>query len=400
MQIDVQPEPASPRILFLINEDRYFVSHRMDLARAARDAGCRVAVATRVTSYEPTIRDEGFDIFPVRLRRGLHGPLRELIAFLDLVRLYRRLSPDLVHNIAIKHVIYGSLAARLAGITLVVNSVTGLGSMFTQSAGRYRALSALAMSLLRATLRRPGTRTIFQNPEDRDQFIAAGLVAPQGAVLIRGSGVDLVRFAPRRRAEGTAVAILPARMLWNKGVGDFVEAARLLRKDRIPVRCALAGMVDVESSLGIPSAQLEEWDREGAVEWWGDQADMPAVYARTEIVVLPSYYGEGVPKVLLEGAAAGRPLIASDINGCREIVRDGENGLLVPARDVGALARAIRKLVEDPALRDQMGAAGRRIVAEHFSVEQVARETLETYRDLLRGRWPRRAPAPSAPMPF
>ncbi|HUE84628.1 MAG TPA: glycosyltransferase family 4 protein [Vicinamibacterales bacterium] len=390
---------TSPRILFLINEDRYFVSHRMDLARAARDAGCRVAVATRVTSYEQTIHDEGFEIFPIRLRRGLHGPVRETVAFLDLVRLYRRLAPDLVHNIAIKHVIYGSLAARLAGVPLVVNSVTGLGSMFTQSAGRYRALKTLAMSVLRATLRRPGTRTIFQNPEDRDQFIAEGLVAPEGAVLIRGSGVDLARFAPRPRGEGTVIAILPARMLWNKGVGEFVQTARLLRQAGVPVRCALAGMVDAESSFGIPQAQLEEWAREGTVEWWGDQADMPAVYARTDIVVLPSYYGEGLPKVLLEGAAAGRALITSDINGCREIVRDGENGFLVPVKDVEALAGAIRKLVEDRALREKMGAAGRRIVAEHFSVEQVARETLDAYRGLLRGRWPPRASASSAAMP-
>jgi glycosyltransferase involved in cell wall biosynthesis len=390
---------ASPRILFLINEDRYFVSHRMDLARGTRDAGCRVAVATRVTAYEQTIRDEGFEVVHIRLRRGLHGPLREMAAFLDLVKIYRRLSPDLVHNFTMKHVIYGSLAARLAGIPLVVNSVTGVGSMFTHSGGRYRALKTVAMSGLRATLRRPGTTTIFQNPEDREQFIAAGLVAPEAAVLIRGSGVDLVRFAPRRRGEGPIIALLAARMLWNKGVGEFVQAARLLRQAGVPVRCALAGMVDRESSFGIPEAKLEEWAREGAVEWWGDQADMPAVYARTDIVVLPSYYGEGLPKVLLEGAAAGRPLVASDINGCREIVRDGENGVLVPVKDADALARAIGRLVEDRALREKMGAAGRRLVAEHFSVEQVARETLDAYRALLRGRWPRAASAPSLPMP-
>lgn len=290
MHVDIRPA-YRPRILFLINEDRYFVSHRMDLARAARDAGCRVTVATRITEYGQTIRDEGFEIVNIRLWRGLHGPLRELAAFLDLVKMYRRLSPDLVHSFTMKHVIYGSVAARLAGIPLVVNSVTGVGSMFNALRRPVPVLKTVAMSVLRAVLRRPGTRTIFQNPEDREQFVAAGLVAREAALLIRGSG-------------------------------------------------------------------------------------------------------EGLPKVLLEGAAAGRPLVASDINGCREIVRDGENGVLVPVKDVKALARAIGKLVEDRALREKMGAAGRRIVAEHFSVEQVARETLEAYRALLRGRWPRGASGP------
>jgi glycosyltransferase involved in cell wall biosynthesis len=231
-------------------------------------------------------------------------------------------------------------------------------------------------------------RAIFQNVDDQNDLVREGIVRSEDARLIRGSGVDVSRFVPSEETPGDPVVILASRMLWSKGVGEFVEAARLLKKRGVRARYVLSGRVDTENPGGIPEEQLATWQAEGVVDWWAYREDMPRVFAETHIVVLPTYYGEGVPKVLIEAASSGRPIVATSERGCREIVRDGENGLLVPARDPVALADAIATLVGDPVLRSKMGTRGRQIVIDEFSMKHVNAKTLAVYQELLGDRWP------------
>ncbi len=378
-----------PKLLFLVTEDWYFVSHRLDLARLARDAGCQVVVAARFQVHRGQIEGEGFRTVPIRLRRSGRAPLGELLTIADLVRIYRRERPDIVHHVAMKPVLYGSWAARLAGVPAVVNAFGGLGYLFIARGWSARVLRSVASRALRAALDLPNARIIMQNEEDVESCVRAGILSREQVTIVRGSGVDVGLFHPTPlRDEARPTVALPARMLWDKGVGEFVEAARLLRLWGVNGRFLLVGRLDPDNPTGIREPQLRRWIEEGVVEWSGHRNDMESVLSEARIVVLPSYR-EGLPKVLLEAAAAGRAVVATDVPGCREIVRDGRNGLLVPARDAEALARAIATLLGDRRLCEQMGIEGRRIAVEEFSVERIAREQVAVYRALLERAAPR-----------
>jgi glycosyltransferase involved in cell wall biosynthesis len=378
---------VKPRLLFLVTEDWYFWSHRLDLARAARDAGMDVLVATRVDAHGERIRAEGFTLIPIRLLRSNRRPLRELAAIVELVLIYRRARPHIVHHVAMKPVLYGSFAAWFTSVPAVVNAFAGLGYTFIAADRRAKWRRLLITRALRWALRASSSRVIFQNDDDRDLFVRESIAVPDHTVVIRGSGVDVKRYTPRAEADGEPVVVLPARMLWDKGVGEFVEAARLLRQRGLRVRCVLAGMVDTHNPAMVSEAHLRAWQDEGVVEWVGHQEDMPVVFARAHVVVLPSYR-EGLPRVLLEAAACARSIVATDVPGCREIVRHGDNGLLVPPRDPLALAQAIATLVEDPALRVRMGARGRQLAVNEFSSERITGEVLALYQTLLGDRRP------------
>jgi len=229
---------------------------------------------------------------------------------------------------------------------------------------------------------------VFQTREDCAQFTDASVVPRSDAVIIRGAGVDVSVFRPVSEPQGEIVVLLAARMLWDKGVGEFVEAVRLLKRRGVAFRAVVVGILDEGNPRAIPESQLRAWHDEGVVEWWGRRDDMPTVLALSHIVVLPTYYGEGVPKVLLEAAASARPIVTTAIPGCRDVVRDGENGFLVPPKDPRALGDAIATLVADPGLRERFGKRGRDIAVDEFRVEKVVEETLAVYRDLLGPRWP------------
>lgn len=376
---------APPRLLYLVTEDWYFCSHRLPVARAARDAGAEVIVATRVNAHGAAIRAEGFRLAPLRWRRGSHAPGAELAAIAEIARLYARARPDLVHHVALKPVIYGSVAATLTGVPHTVNALTGLGALFIGSSAKTRALGVLSRLALRPLLNRAGGRVILQNEDDRRLLEARGLLRHDRVSLIRGSGVDTRRFAPAPEPDGPPVAVLVARMLRDKGVGEFVVAARLLKERGVPVRMQLAGPTDPDNPAALDEASLRQWKAEGIVEWLGPVADMPALWGRSHMAVLPSYR-EGLPKALLEAASCGRPMVAADVPGCREIVRHGETGLLVPVRDAKDLADAIAALARDAELRRRLGARARAVAEAEFAEEIVVRETLALYRELLAGR--------------
>lgn len=370
-------------LLFLAAEDFFFVSHRMTLARAARDAGYRVVVATRVVAHGAAIEAEGFRVIPVRMRRGLRNPLADLAAVIELFALYRRERPDLVHHLSLKAVLLGSIAARLARLPAVVNALTGLGILFTGEGGAAGRLRGPVMAALRHLLKAPGRWTLLQNVDDLATLRAAGIGAPERTELIRGSGVDVTRFAPTDERPGVPVAAMVARLVGLKGVTDLVEAARLLKARGVALRVALVGSPDPENPTAISRSQIESWVADGLVEWWGQRSDIPAVWAETHIAVQPSRGGEGVPKSLLEAGACGRPLVTTDVPGCRDLVTDGVDGLVVPPRDPAALADALAKLAGDPDFRRRLGAAARRTIESQHADTAVAAATLALYRRVL-----------------
>jgi glycosyltransferase involved in cell wall biosynthesis len=372
----------STKLLFFCTEDWFVCSHWLPHVAAARDAGYEVHVLTRVRKHGQRLEELGLTLIPLELSRRSRNPLAELRIIADLVRIYRRVRPDLVQHIAMKPVIYGTLAALFSRPRGIVNYIAGLGWLFTSSSLQARLLRLPLAAVLRPLLKRG--QVIVENPSDFAVIEGLGL-PPARINRIPGAGVDMAEFLPAPEPDGVPVVAMACRMLWAKGVGEFVGAAELLKARGIAARFALIGIPDGENPSSVPEAQLEAWRDAGTVEWWGHRADMPAVFAECSLVCLPTFYGEGVPKVLIEAAAAGRPIVATQIPGCREIVHDGVNGLLVPPRNAPALADAIAKLLADRPLRLSMGRRGREIAAAGFSVERVVEGTLEVYADLLGG---------------
>jgi len=385
------PAPARPlRLLFLVNEAYFFLSHRIALAKAAQHAGYSVHVAVPddhvwapVGFTNDDLRAFGFEVHIVPFSRRGTNLRQELASFLAVVQLLRRVRPDLLHAITIKPVLYGGLAARLFGVPGLVLALTGLGQAFIQRGLPGRLLKTAISLTIRLVAAHRNARVIFQNRDDLDTLCGAGTVSSAKAVLIRGSGVPLHEYSPQPEADGLIVFVLPARLLWEKGVGVFVDAAQKLRHCGLVVRCALVGDTKSSNPRAVPEETLRAWVAAGDVEWWGRREDMPAVYAASHVVVLPSTYGEGVPRALIEAAACARAIITTDHPGCREIVRHCENGLLVKPHDADALAAAMAMLAADADMRQRMGLAGRRMVEREFSEDFVVDATLRLYDDLL-----------------
>jgi len=369
------------RLLYFVNIPRFFLSHRLPLALAARDAGYDVHVTTSDadTASVQGIIETGLPYHPLALAQHGTQPLTELRTQAAIIRLYRRLQPDLVHQVSIKPVIYGGLAARLTGVRGVVSAMSGLGRVYSDDDLKARLIQAGARPAFKLALA-GRTRMIFQNDDDRQHFLRLGLIAPERTALIRGSGVDMARFRPTPEADGLPVVLFAGRLMWRKGLGDFVEAARALRGQ---ARFVVVGYAEATSPDAVPADQIRAWADEGIVEAWGRRDDMPTVFAGAHIVCLPSTYGEGVPKVLIEAAACARAIVTTDTPGCRDIARDGVNGLLVPPGDTGALITALRALIADPERRRALGAAGRHIAERDFALQTVIDQTFAVYQAAL-----------------
>jgi glycosyltransferase involved in cell wall biosynthesis len=369
-------------VLFLVTEDWYFCSHRLPIARKLRDAGFKVIVATRISKHRDLIEKEGFKLIPISLERSSKNVAQEIFSILEFIKIYRKEKPSIVHHVSIKPVLYGSWAARISCVPGVVNTLAGLGFIFMAQGWKAKILRQVIIFAYRLAFSAKNTIGIFQNPEDMRLFIYSGVIKQEKAVLIRGSGVDMSRFVGLPEPPGIPTIVLASRMLWDKGVGELVDAARQLQKDGVKCRIVLVGNPDPENPSSIPEGILHEWHREGIVEWWGYRNDIQEVFAKCNIVVLPSYR-EGLPKVLIEAASCARPIIATDVPGCREIVRNNENGLLVPPHDSKSLAHGLRTLIKDAELRAAMGERGRKIVQDEFSEEIVVRKTMEVYKKIL-----------------
>ena len=373
------------KIVLFANTEWYLYNFRRSLALALRDAGHEVLLLSPDGPYGEKLLALGLRWQPVPMDRRSLNPLRESLLLAHLVRLLRRERPDIVHGFTIKSAVYGSLAARLAGIRARVNAVAGMGYVFTSDEPKARLLRPLVRILLKLAMDGGKARLILQNPDDAALFEHARLVDPSRIRLIPGSGVDTARFYPDpERGRRTQVRVLlPARLLWDKGVAEYAQAARLLHEQNKPVEMLLAGDPDPGNPAAVPEAEVKAWEQKGWLHWLGHVDDMPALLRSVDVVALPTSYGEGLPKSLIEAAACGCALIATDVPGCREVVTHEADGLLVPVRDGAALAAAIARLQEDAAFRMRLAVAGMRKTLERFDERIVIRDTFAVYDELV-----------------
>jgi glycosyltransferase involved in cell wall biosynthesis len=373
--------PRKKKLLFVVNVDWFFVSHRLPIAIAAAQAGYDVHVAAQLTLDPRQMTRHGITVHAIPMSRSSMSPAQAWESFCALRRLYRTLTPDLVHLITIKPIILGGIAARLTKVPAVLAAVPGLGFVFLARGLRARLNRMLVGFAYRQALDHDNLKIIFQNKEDQ-QLLGRFARLPSGKCsLIKGSGVDLAAFSPRPRAGGRPVVLMATRLLSDKGVREFVQAARQLRARGVEARFCLAGEPDPGNRASIGADELAAWREEGCIELLGQRSDMAELMGMTSVVALPSYR-EGLPKVLLEAAACGRAVVTTDVPGCRDAVTPGVTGLLVPVRDATALADALHRLLTDRSLCESMGLAGRQLAEREFSIEQVVTAHLMLYQTL------------------
>lgn len=375
---------TKPILLYLVTEDWYFLSHRLPMASAAQRAGYDVHVATHLNGAGGDIEKHGFTLHALAWRRGSMNPL-DLVSIIRQVRaLYARLNPDLVHHVALQPAIIGSLAA-LGRRVKRLNALAGLGFGFTSRSVKAALIRPVLTALLHRLLRNPDASVLVQNPDDAAALDAIG-VPKDHIFLIPGSGVDTNRLQPLPEPGGPVTLAFVGRLLDDKGIRTLIAAHDLLAAQGVTLRLLVAGDADPANPASIPASEMELWKKKPGVEMLGHVADIGAVWKHAHVAVLPSRR-EGLPKSLLEAAACGRPIVATDVPGCREIARASVNALLVPPDDVPALAAAIRQLAGDAALRRRFGEAGRRMVEAEFSSETIGEQTVALYDRLLgRGR--------------
>lgn len=377
------------RLLFLVSEDSYFYTHRLSLALSAKEAGFDVFVASRYSKYQALIESKGIKTIPLHnFSRTKLNPIQELRCLLELYQIYRHIRPTVVHHVAIKPVLYGTLIARICKVPRIINALGGLGYLFTSSAAdtgfSWKRLKKMLLKqdvcmLFRLSFNVPNLTLILQNPDDAHTLLSNRCITKDRLELIRGVGVNTSDFLVTPPPPAPPVIItLVARMLWDKGIGELVEAARLLKSSDLAFQIHLYGLPDPENPSSITEAQLIAWTKEGLIQWHGFKEEIATVYGQCHIAVLPSYR-EGLPKSLLEAAACGRPIVATDVPGCREVVQHFVNGLLVPSKDPRALAEALQMLIENEPLRLQMGHSSRNLVEENFKASTIHRQTIALY---------------------
>jgi glycosyltransferase involved in cell wall biosynthesis len=374
---------ARRRLLYVLNDVDYFLLHWLERTVAAGDRGFDVHLAAPPFGDVDRVRDSGLTFHPIDLARESTNVIKEMRAVREIARVHREVRPHLAHHATIKPVIYGGLAARRTRVPAVVSTIPGLGYLFASSEGRARILHVLAKQGYRRALSRDVSRVIFENSDDLADFERWRIIGPGKGMVIRGAGVDTSVFREAPEPDGPVRVVMASRLIWDKGVAEFIAAARIAKEAGVDARFILVGDTDPGNPAAVPTAQLEEWHREGVVKWLGRRADMPEVLRQAHIVCLPTSYREGVPRILIEAASTGRPIITTDSPGCRDIVRNGENGILVPLRDPDAIVDAVRRMCMDPGLRRSMGRRGRVIVETEFAREIVFEALFQLYDDLL-----------------
>jgi glycosyltransferase involved in cell wall biosynthesis len=372
----------SKRLLIVVNNDFFFLSHRLRLAQDARDSGWAVSVLVRDNGSAHKISQFGFHVRKFREMRGGFSPLQPLATFFGIAFALITLRPDVVHLVTIRPIIIGGLICRILRQRFVC-ALSGLGYAFTDSS-RASFHRSIALKSFRFIFSAPGCRVIVQNKDDFQMVVKELGIDAQKVELIRGAGVDPTHYRMERTAPPAPTVLLAARLLWDKGLQEFVDAAKIVRKEWPSARFVVAGDIDNENPASASQDTVRQWVAEGLIEWVGHVPDIRTVLASATVVTLPSYR-EGLPRILLEAGAAGLPIVTTDVPGCREIVTDGINGLLVPARDASSLAQAILTLLRSEELRERYGQAGRDIVEQEFAYEKVNTRVLKVYEDLLNG---------------
>lgn len=375
-------EHKNHKILFIIVEDRYFLSHRLHLAQYAIKKGYQVGLLCKISKHKEFLENEGIQVFDWSLVRGSFNLFFEIKAIYEILITLLKFAPDVLHAVALKPVIYASFASKLVFLKSRVFALGGLGFIFSSDKILAKLLRPLIVLVLKFTFSGNKSRLIIQNIDDKRTLINLKVIRDEKIDLIKGAGVDMKIFSFIKEPSQIPEVILPARLLWDKGVGEFVLAADILKKRGINAKFTLLGETDPHNPECIPDDQIEDWKKEGAVDVAGFQDDMAKCIQDCAVVCLPSYR-EGLPKSLLEAASCGRPIITTDVPGCREIVQDGVNGYLVPSKNPDLLAEALSRLLTDRKLREVMGLKGREFVERGFSAEIVAIKTEKIWNSLL-----------------
>ncbi|MEJ6518154.1 glycosyltransferase family 4 protein [Shewanella bicestrii] len=372
-----------PKILFVVNVDWFFVSHRLPIAVAAQNFGYDVHIACQVTDKKQELEGYGFTVHSISLERSGTSVLKEFQTMLSIYRLIKKISPSLMHMITVKPVIYAGIAARILGVSKVA-SISGLGFVFIAEGFKSKLLRSLITILYKLALNDGKSRVIFQNDSDKGLFIRRGIISDSNTLIVRGSGVDLDKYQVKPEPESYPVIVLLARLLIDKGVLEFVQAAEILKSKGVPCKMVLAGDTD-ENPKSVNKNQIADWVNKGIVEYWGYSKDVNSTYANCHIAVLPSYR-EGLPKSLIEAAACGRAVITTDVPGCRDAITPNKTGLLVPVKSSLELALAIETLCNDSKLRQSLGQEGRQLAEQAFDIKSVIQIHLNLYADLLKGK--------------
>jgi len=370
------------RLLFVISEDYVFVSHRLFLGKYALEQGMHVGILCNTSKHKKLIEESGIEVFDWPFIRGSLNPINEIKSLWFVFITIKKFKPDIVHSVALKPIIYASIACRCLFIKRRVFALTGVGFVFSSDKMKAKFLRPAVAAVLKWAFNGSLSRIIVQNSDDRVLLASKNIADPESVHLIRGAGVDTVAFKPSFIDSNIPLVILPARVLWDKGVGEFVSAARILYEKGLNARFAIVGEPDHHNPMCVPIAQIKLWVNEGTVEYWGHQYNMPKVLESASIVCLPSYR-EGLPKSLLEAASCGLPLVAFDVPGCREAIDNERNGYLVPLKDVNALSMALEKLILNKDLRETMGNNSRKKAIQEFSQERIAKETFEVWESLF-----------------
>jgi len=368
------------KLIIVVNELWFFLSHRLPIAQAARDAGYEVHIASKLgTNIEmELLSQEQLQFHVIGFHRSSTKISQEIRTLKELNKLYKEIQPDIVHHVTIKPVLYGTLVARLVGGIQILNAISGLGYLFIAQGWKSFIKRKILLWGYHALLNHKKVYILFQNPDDKVLFLQHKIIHSKHEFIIKGSGIDLKKFNSTPIPKVKVKVILVARMLWDKGIGEFVNAATMLHKQGVVAEFILVGSVDPGNPKSISTKQLKQWHSDGVINWLGEQSNISQLLVESHIVVLPSYR-EGLPKSLIEAAAAGRAIVTTDAPGCREVVQEGENGFLVPVRDEKELAIAIKKLIDNPDLLITMGKKSRLIAEQEFSIDQVVSKTLDIY---------------------
>lgn len=372
---------SKPKLIMIINEDRFFLSHRKPIALAAKDSGYEVIIVAKDTGHRKEIENLGVRFIDLPINPTGMNPLQESKTFFFLKRLYKKECPTIVHHVGLKNILWGGLAAKITGVKGVVNAVSGLGSLFNGD-----NLSIVARMILRVMAmsnRRSGVRVIFQNNDDLNLFLKKKVVLPEQIEFTKGSGIDLDEYHLKRKEEiGRVKIIFTARMVKEKGVEDLISAANLLReKFEGRIQFLLCGRTTSNKS-GITKEYLDQHCDGNYICWLGERNNIKDLLAHSHIMAFPSYYREGVPKSLIEASAMGLPIVTCDSIGCRDVVEDGANGLLVPPKNPELLALALKKLIDNKDLRIKMGKKSREKAEAEFSIDKVIKTHLKVYSEL------------------
>jgi len=370
------------KLFFIVSEDKSFWSHRLSLALSAIDAGYDVTLVSNFNKLESKIKNRGVNVININFVRSSKHPFTDLKNIFKLIFILRKEKPDIIHNVALKTILIASIAGLFSKKMVIINAFTGLGYVFSSDQLHAKLIRFFIKPIFKLLFRRSNYWTIFQNPDDMNLFERLGLINLNQSTLIRGSGVETNKFIQSDDLNKIPVVMLASRMLWDKGVGEFVKVAKRAYKNKINAEFMLVGGIDNDNPMSIPLSTLNQWVSNGDVQWEGHSDNMPDMLASASIVCLPSYR-EGLPKVLLEAAAIGRPLIASDGPGCREIVRDKHNGLLVKMRDADSLYEAVLMLVNNREMRETMGRNSRTLVETELSTTIINTQTIELYRRVV-----------------